>query len=79
MIRVACDVHNWMGGWIAVVDNPYVAVTGANGYFEISGVPAGTYTLEFWQETLGTKTAEVTVTAGGSVEANMMFTPGTQQ
>ncbi len=76
MIRVACDVHNWMGGYIAVADHPYYAVTDANGNFEIGGVPAGTYTLEYWQESLGTKTAEVTVAAGASVEANAMFAAG---
>lgn len=76
IIRIACDVHNWMGGYIAVVDHPYYAVTDANGNFEISGVPAGSYTLEYWQESLGTKTAEVTVTAGASVEANAMFAAG---
>ncbi len=76
IIRVACDVHNWMGGYIAVADHPYYAITDANGNFEISGVPVGTYTLEYWQETLGTQTAEVTVAAGASVEANAMFAAG---
>ncbi|RMF58761.1 MAG: hypothetical protein D6743_17295 [Calditrichaeota bacterium] len=76
IFRIACDVHNWMGGYIAVAGNPYYAVTDANGNFELTDVPAGTYTLEYWQETLGTKTAEVTVPAGGVVEANMEFVPG---
>ncbi len=76
IIRVACDVHNWMGCYIAVAEHPYYAITDANGNFEMSDVPAGTYTLEYWQESLGTKTAEVTVVAGASVEANAMFAPG---
>lgn len=76
-IRVACDVHNWMGGYIVVVDHPYYAITDENGHFELTDVPAGTYILEYWQETLGTRTAEVTVTEGGTVEANIEFAAGT--
>ncbi|MFQ5863787.1 MAG: hypothetical protein ACE5IW_01000 [bacterium] len=76
-IRVACDVHNWMGGYIVVVDHPYYSVTDENGNFGLTDVPAGNYTLEYWQETLGARTAEVTVTEGGVVEANFEFTAGT--
>ena len=34
-----------MEGWIYVVDNPYYAVTGADGKFSITDVPPGDYTL----------------------------------
>jgi hypothetical protein len=50
---------------VFVMDNPYFAVSDANGAFSIKGLPAGTYTLEAWHEKLGTKTATVTVTATG--------------
>lgn len=77
VIRVACDVHNWMGAYIVVTGHPYYAKTDDSGNYQLTDVPAGTYTLEFWQQTLGTKTAEVTVTAGGTAEVNMEFAPGT--
>jgi len=76
IFRVACDVHNWMGGYFAIAGHPYHAVTGADGSFTLTDVPAGTYTLEFWQEKLGTQTVEVTVAAGGSAEANATFAIG---
>ena len=75
-IRVACDVHNWMAGYIVVTEHPYYAVTDANGNFELSGVPAGSYTLEYWQEKLGKQTTQVTVAAGGMAEANLEYTVG---
>jgi len=68
-IHVGCDIHPWMSGWIVVAKHPYYAVTDEAGAFRFEGVPAGTYTVEVWQEKLGRKTAEVTVTAGG--EANV--------
>ena len=42
VIRVACDVHNWMGGYIVVAGHPYYAITDADGSFEMTDVPAGT-------------------------------------
>jgi len=36
-VRVDCDAHGWMEGWIYVADNPYYAVTGADGQIHHSG------------------------------------------
>ena len=44
-VRVDCDAHGWMEGWVYVVDNPYYAITGADGKFSITDVPPGNYTL----------------------------------
>ncbi len=70
--KIKCDAHPWMTGWIVVTDHPYVGVTDAKGNFTIENVPPGTYTLEVWQETLGTATQKVTVKAGGT--AKVTFT-----
>jgi plastocyanin len=44
-MRFKCDVHPWMFAWVTVVDSPYFAVTGKDGTFKISNVPAGKYTI----------------------------------
>lgn len=72
-IPVGCDVHTWMNATVAVVDNPYAVVTGADGSFTLDDVPAGTYTLEFWHAELGTQTQTVTVEAGATVTADAGF------
>ncbi len=41
-VRVRCDMHDWMGAWIAVVDHPYHAVTDEAGSFVLENVPPGT-------------------------------------
>jgi hypothetical protein len=69
-IHVTCDAHNWMDGWWYVTGNPYFAVTGADGHFSIANVPPGVYTLQVWQEKLGTMSRKVTVPAGKSVTAD---------
>lgn len=73
MVRVKCDIHPWMIGWVGVVPHPFFAVTGPDGAFELKGVPAGSYVLEAWHEKYGTKTASVKVEAQGASDATFTF------
>lgn len=61
LVRVECDAHGWMRGWIYVADNPYYAITSKDGTFTIADVPPGTYTLVTWQEYTGAMEIPVTV------------------
>ncbi len=63
-VRVECDVHDWMLGWIYVVDNPYYALTGPDGKFSITDVPPGTYKLVATQSFTGPVEQSVTVAGG---------------
>jgi plastocyanin len=78
LVTLKCDVHPWMRSYIAVSNHPYFATTGEDGSFSLAALPAGTYTLEAWHETFGTKTAEVTVKDGETAEASFEFS-GTDQ
>jgi len=71
-IPVKCNIHPWMHGYMAVVKGPN-GVSGEDGTFEIDGVPPGSYTLTAWQETLGTQTQKVTVSAGAPAKAEFTF------
>jgi plastocyanin len=73
MIRVKCNIHSWMHAFIGVVENPYFAVTGSDGTFEIPNVPPGNYVIEAWQEKLGTQDQNITVTPSGKIETNFTF------
>lgn len=67
IVKVACDAHSWMQGWIVVAEHPYYAVTDASGKFALKDVPPGTYQLQVWHESLGKQTKEVTVKANQDV------------
>lgn len=73
-VKVDCDAHGWMLGWVQVVDNPYFAQTGADGTYSISDVPPGDYTLVVWQEQIGTTEMPVSVAAGGTTELDVDLT-----
>lgn len=73
MIRIKCNVHSWMRAWAAVMEHPYYAVTGADGSFSIGNLPPGEYTLEAWQEKLGTKEQKIRIEPSGKVEIAFQF------
>lgn len=47
-IKVECNIHPWMNGWVRVYDHPYFAVTDADGKFELKNAPAGKYRAVIW-------------------------------
>jgi hypothetical protein len=63
LLRLSCNTHPWMRGWVLVTDEA-AAVTGADGRFTLSEVPAGTYEVAVWHESLKGVPQKVTVTAG---------------
>ena len=71
MVKITCDVHNWMVGYVAVSKHPYITVTGYSGKFEISDVPAGKYKIKVWHEKLGKKEQMVTVKTSGKTELSI--------
>ena len=73
MVPVKCDVHSWMASYIGVLSHPFYGVTGDDGTFDLSKLPAGTYTVEAWHEKYGAQTQEVTVADGESSEITFTF------
>ena len=69
VVRVECDSHGWMRGWVYVTDD-IAGVSGSGGRFEIGDVPPGTYELTIWHERYGGMSQTVTVAPGGTVQAN---------
>jgi len=62
-IPVKCNVHPWMRAYIAVLRNPYFAVTGKEGTFDIKKLPPGTYTISAWHEKYGNTSQTVSIAA----------------
>jgi hypothetical protein len=63
-----------MAAYVGVMAHPYFAVTSADGSFEIRNLPPGTYTIEAWHETFGTRTVQVTIAERQAQTASLTFT-----
>jgi plastocyanin len=64
-VRVGCDIHPWMRGWIYIFDQPHFAVTGLEGRFRIASLSPGEHLLAIRQPDIGyAGEKKVTVKAG---------------
>jgi len=61
IVRINCDLHSWMTGWVIVAAHPFYAITGADGQFAFDNLPPGQYKLQVWHERLGMSAANVSV------------------
>jgi len=52
-VKVLCNYHPWESGYILARENPYLAVTAADGTFRIPSLPAGTWEFQVWHERMG--------------------------
>lgn len=51
LVRIRCEVHHWMHAVVAVLENPYFAVTDPEGRFSIAPrVPPGKYRIWCFHE-----------------------------
>jgi len=73
LIPVRCNQHPWMKMYLNVVSNPFFAVTGSDGSFEIRGLPPGEYTLAAIHEKLGEKDIKIKVGPKQQQKAEFTF------
>ena len=72
-----CKIHAEMDAYIAVLQNPYFAITDKNGHYEIGNVPPGSYTLAAWYASrtrrYKAQPKPVTVDADASVTVDLLL------
>jgi len=70
LVRVYCNIHPQMIGFVMVVDSDFATVTGADGSFRFDGVPTGTHALKSWHEEGGEAT-ELPITVRPRAETSV--------
>lgn len=73
LFRTQCGVHDFMQSWGMAVGNPYFAVSGPEGQFEITDIPPGKYHAIAWHPHLSIQAKEVTVPPSGEVSVDFVF------
>jgi hypothetical protein len=73
LIPVKCNQHPWMKSYVGVLGHPFFAVSGADGKFEIKGLPPGTYTVVAWHEKLKEQQQSVTIAAKDAKTQDFTF------
>lgn len=71
-VRLSCNTHPWMRGWMVVTDDAAV-VTGADGRFSLDKIPPGTYEVRIWHESLKSAPQKITVAAGKPTDISVQM------
>ena len=76
-VKMSCDIHPWMNGWIRIFNHPYYALTDADGKFHIDNAPAGPCRLVIWHEGVGWVVADkngenIVIPAGQSLDKGVV-------
>lgn len=75
-VRVGCDIHPWMRGWIYVFDQPHFAVSDPQGRFRIDALPPGEHLLAIRQPDIGyAGQRKITVKAGETTRLEIELSP----
>ncbi|HET9796098.1 MAG TPA: hypothetical protein VFS34_16740 [Thermoanaerobaculia bacterium] len=73
LVRVYCNIHPQMVGYVRVVDSSFSTVTGAGGVFSFDGVPAGARVVRAWCEAGGETSEPIVVRAREAATAALAF------
>jgi len=57
-VAMGCNIHDWMSGYVLVVDTPYFNKTTSSGISNFEDIPSGNYKLTIWHPQLDTKNNE---------------------
>ncbi|MDF3196383.1 methylamine utilization protein [Pseudomonas sp. 1928-m] len=70
VVVLGCNIHDWMVGYVYVTDDPWFAVSDAQGKLNLEQLPAGTYTASLWHpqapDMLPQAAGQVQLTEAGS-------------
>lgn len=61
VVRVFCNVHDTMVGYVVVLDTPYYTTPSARGEFTLEGLPKGPGTVTVWHQQAEAWSAKVTL------------------
>ncbi len=52
VVKLGCNIHDWMIGYLYVTDAPFFGKTAAQGRIGLKDLPAGTYRIRVWHPRL---------------------------
>jgi hypothetical protein len=70
LVKLYCEIHGHMRGFILVLDTPYFIRTQTNGVYRLADLPAGRYTLKAWVDEKRTYEKPVELQAGQTIRVD---------
>lgn len=76
---IMCSLHPFLQTHALVLENPYYVITDAEGRFNISDVPPGTYEILAWHPYIPSKRGTITIKTGQEARINFEFKNGDEE
>jgi high-affinity iron transporter len=76
LIRLVCDIHTHMRGFVLVSSSPWAKVCKGGGIFRFAGVPEGRYKLNVWHEMGDPFSREIEVKNGEPLDLGTIVLKG---
>jgi len=75
VVVLGCNIHDWMRGYIYVLDTPFFARSDTGGTASIGNIPAGSYTVTVWHPRMKNSGPDVqrSVTLDDAGNASLAF------
>jgi hypothetical protein len=70
LVKLYCEIHQHMRGFILVLDTPYFTRTQTNGTYHLKDLPAGKYLLKAWVDEKQTCERPVELEAGQTLHVD---------
>ena len=81
IVKLGCNIHDWMLGYVYVTETPYFGKTGADGRVDLDQLPPGPYLARVWHplmegsETATIKHIDLVDTNASSIEWKLKLKP----
>jgi plastocyanin len=60
IVKLGCNIHDWMLGYVYVTETPYFGKTGLDGRVDLDQLPPGRYVARVWHPLMeGSETATI--------------------
>ena len=73
-VTLGCNIHDWMIGYLHVVDTPYFGKTGLDGRARIGDIAAGEYLVHLWHPTQRATAGAKPISLDARISAELVFT-----
>lgn len=73
-VKLGCNIHDDMRGYIRVTDTPFAGKTDHNGFVTLTGMPSGEASLTVWHPNLRTPSGESrsVIRVGGGAQSHKL-------
>ncbi len=75
VVKLGCNIHDWMVGYLHITDSPYFKTTNREGKAQLTDIPEGKYNVQLWHPRMAVsdKASKQIIEVGDTQKDNASF------